>query len=1678
MKESKRVFSGAGMNQDVDERMLPQGYYRRMQNGRVASSEGSDGGAAKNVVGNTRLTNLGLVNGRAIGKFADSINQLIYWFITSDTKDMLLEFNVAQQQLSVILESSKPNGVLNFDDEYLITGINKIFNGESENDLLFWTDDLNPPRMINLVRAKTWPADGFTEKDISVIKPMPKHAPTVQLTFTSSTLENNLEERFFMFAVRYKYEDNQYSPFSPFSDPAFASKSFNLNYQSMENEGFVNNFNAVNVLFDTGDSSVIEVQLLIKETNSNAVFVVEKFNKAERLLGDNETAAFLFSNSKTLTALPDNQLLRSFDNVPLLAKAQENIGNRISYGNYVEGYDLLDANGNAVVMDYQLSLNSFDLAGTPLTSTLSTGSYTNDRLTFDFANIELKQGNSISIDVIMDSEIDGDYDNDFTFLFNKDYATVNELAADTSFINFIENILTSTFLANFNETPPTNGSVSSNTNFTIVANTGLVSSVTTFITIQAPTVTYEIDNSPNPSTFQTVSWGFRENQAAVFYNESGTNSSLKTNRSYEAALIYRDEYGRSTTALTDPDNTLYIPQSASTFKNKIQVQVNHQPPEWADRYQFVIKQNKGNYDTIYANLFYVDGLFRWVRLDGANKDKVKEGDTLIVKSDLSGTVADVTKVRVLEVATKESDFITGNVDENDNDIIEEQGVYMKIRPNGFDMNQSDSRIETYQDFDSRHDDPNPTLNIGDFGQTDSQGTFTFSEITAGSIINIKLESWERNRGDRYFSYIRQFVANSTFPNFQAWFEAEVTDFQQFEDDHLEINEFTDGGRNWRLRTDEGGYGWGGDRRFSGEVNIVFGGLLIFETEPQDTDGNTFYETSQTFLIENDQHQGNVQNQTLSQPAIVELNVFNCFAMGNGAESYKIKDALNKPFLDFNTRPTLADVETYRRIRRFADITYSGTYNEESNQNGLNEFNLSLANFKDDIDKKYGSIQLLHARDTDLLVFQEDKIHKVLYGKDLLFNADGSGNLASAEDVLNQHIAFTGEYGISKNPESFAYDAKVLYFTDAKRGAVMRLSNDGLTEISRNGLRNYFLDLFKDSLYRKKAGGFDPYNDEFVLGAENLDIYTPQITIPCTGNYSQTAFTGTATFDVDYGISIGTAGITYTKGAEEITVSIFYNGTNQVTVIDAGTTSGTIEFDKTVSSPTTATVTVMATNAVDFTISGQCVDATTLTVITVVVNDSTDENKTIRNRYRFNANGNNSPYKNFDTIFGENYLTTYDTNTGEQGIGAIPLDGSLITMESYKGYANTADFVVGQDRLGYVVSNTLFQEADVTNLLASGNWLTTGQTVLPSGDVINGGNFVLNRPNDEQYLYLIYDYELKNSPPVAIGDSFNIDKGVATILNVIGNDTDPDGNPLTVNIVSQPLHGTVVVNSDQTVTYTHNNSDNLADSFTYRVNDGFVNSNVATVNLFIGVSCTSGLNASGSVGIYETTVVIGSGTGTTGIIYNAFGVPDRFEIIYNGVVVADSKYVGDSLSGNPPSYTGLLGLKNLDVFQYDGSQFVATGENRAVNIQQTDVADGVTEPTAASGQITFNKTTASPTTMLVRVTGPVDGTAWNIVNICPSDLGNEGTAFNISSQSYDSGLQSDGEPACPFALNNTKYHNGTSTYPTLSDRVYNDIDITNPFDGGNNYFAIADGRTIRIDSNGVIQDVWICGAGNA
>ena len=219
---------------------------------------------------------------------------------------------------------------------------------------------------------------------------------------------------------------------------------------------------------------------------------------------------------------------------------------------------------------------------------------------------------------------------------------------------------------------------------------------------------------------------------------------------------------------------------------------------------------------------------------------------------------------------------------------------------------------------------------------------------------------------------------------------------------------------------------------------------------------------------------------------VTSNWFNCYSYGNGVESNRIRDDFNAPQIDKGPKvSTVLDVP-YLEEHRKNGLIYSGIYNSTSGINRLNQFVIAEKITKD-LNPEYGSIQKLNARDTDLTVCCEDKILKVLANKDALFNADGNIQLTSTHNVLGQAVPYLGEYGISKNPESFVNYGYRSYFTDKARGVVLRLSRDGLENIGRYGMKDWFKDNLK--LITNAIGSYNEAKEEYNITLKGSTDYT-------------------------------------------------------------------------------------------------------------------------------------------------------------------------------------------------------------------------------------------------------------------------------------------------------------------------------------------------------------------------------------------------------------------------------------------------------------------------------------------------------------------------------------------------------------------------------------------------------------
>lgn len=203
------------------------------------------------------------------------------------------------------------------------------------------------------------------------------------------------------------------------------------------------------------------------------------------------------------------------------------------------------------------------------------------------------------------------------------------------------------------------------------------------------------------------------------------------------------------------------------------------------------------------------------------------------------------------------------------------------------------------------------------------------------------------------------------------------------------------------------------------------------------------------------------------------------------EEARIRGGYNNTSVDFGLKAYIAEEES-KASTRGNSLIYSGIYNSRTGINNTNVFSVGEEITKS-ADPINGSIQKLYSEDTNLIVFQESKVSRALIDKDAIYTAEGSVSISNINTTIGTIQPYTGEFGISKDPTSFAVYGYRKYFTDKNRNAVLRLSRDGVTEISNNGMYSYFRDEFNNintpGYIGSIVGGFDIHTKQYILSTQ-------------------------------------------------------------------------------------------------------------------------------------------------------------------------------------------------------------------------------------------------------------------------------------------------------------------------------------------------------------------------------------------------------------------------------------------------------------------------------------------------------------------------------------------------------------------------------------------------------------------
>ena len=227
----------------------------------------------------------------------------------------------------------------------------------------------------------------------------------------------------------------------------------------------------------------------------------------------------------------------------------------------------------------------------------------------------------------------------------------------------------------------------------------------------------------------------------------------------------------------------------------------------------------------------------------------------------------------------------------------------------------------------------------------------------------------------------------------------------------------------------------------------------------------------------------------------------------------------------------------------------------------------------------------------------------------------------------------------------------------------------------------------------------------------------------------------------------------------------------------------------------------------------------------------------------------------------------------------------------------------------------------------------------------------------------------NDAPIAADDSYATDEDVAlTVLGpgVLGNDNDQDNVTLTAALVDRPSNGTLTLNADGSFTYTPAPGFSGSDRFTYRANDGALDSNVATVNLTIRAVNDAPVAEND---IYSTDEDVALTIAAPGVLSNDSD-PDGTTVLTVEPVAAPANGAVVLNANGGFTYTPAPGFNGTDGFTYRASDGSLQSDVATVTITVNSVNDA---PIAVNDSASTPEDTAVDIAVLANDSDPDGGT---------------------------------------------------------------------------------------------------------
>jgi len=924
-------------------------------------------------------------------------------------------------------------------------------------------------------------------KYFDVVKHQPTHKPSIEMVKESGVATNNIIDNVFQFKYRYNHTDEENTTYSPISDVAIdGSYATNAPINALD---FNLVKNRIDVSYDNAISDVEFIEVVGRKGNDGKFFLIEsipnnfinylKELKNDLILDSEDDYVIDRSNIKFynngvypfIDELDSNKL---FDAVPIKAKAQTILSNnRLAYGNIVEGYDNTDLAVRTIFSSEEAPILESQTSDVPFSPTIPSGYRENatgydhksgyGKATFnptiDLNNIDLSSDKSQFLELDFNSKFKFETSNDLSGIFGNqkhEHRTSNFYGAWR-----VTGIRTAQELADFvvgqinigdfvggtgskrytNNTNKATVSASSNSSgqvtirfaWTVPNSAGGGNIKDTKLEFKSQTIAGKFTSGVvGVGSFKS---GAFHNFGIAYFDETNRCSFVNTAPVYSNVKISQESQGKEETTIdlngTRAYNPFYTEPGGPDLGqgSNVSIEIYNQPPNWAKFYQIYYTGNNTVDEFVQMTVTRAEH-----GASGSGDDQMYLSLNSLKGQNYSYNQTNNSQVKY--------DFVPGD----------------RIRFISCLKNSTRLKFNEYVDLEIA-------------GEDLFQGTDNAIGDEGGYYIRIN-----DPKNDAV-----KVVSN----------DGETTGT---------VDLSTTGSRN-------------------SEADSGYNGLIVEIYRPKKNSEEEFmvyYEVGKKYPIRNRMHNGDssqggsfsidqASGVSVSEtPAIVSINTGDIYLKprtmftsgndtGSNAETFFPEDYNLNDFHNTNhySKGRINVINTNSKARRLeASVYYSEPYSSTGSINGLSSFNLATQPYFD-YNKAFGSIQSLQTKDDDLIIFHENKVGRVLVGKDVLNTASGDGLVSLSRDIIKNYVTvYSGDYGCCLQPESIVKNNDTFYFMDIKKGAVLRLSNDGITPISDNGMKDYFRDIgemyveydpeTQDNQVFNIVAGFDPKYNEYVI----------------------------------------------------------------------------------------------------------------------------------------------------------------------------------------------------------------------------------------------------------------------------------------------------------------------------------------------------------------------------------------------------------------------------------------------------------------------------------------------------------------------------------------------------------------------------------------------------------------------